>query len=184
MPALRKVFGAVLSTVDPRVYVHALKLLHYYNYSHVRPRRLVRLGSHTRVAPNVSFTNGERIAIGSGTKIGAGCYLWAGDRQGRIEIGDGCRLGPQVFITASDYGAEGGISFLDQPRQEADVIVGDHVWLGARVFVAAGVTIGDHCIVGAGAVVTKSLPANSIAVGVPARVVRTREAAASVPAAG
>jgi acetyltransferase-like isoleucine patch superfamily enzyme len=171
-----KIVGALLSTLDPRVYVHAFRLLHYYNYAHVKPRRQVKLGEGTTIAPNAALANGERITIGSGTRVGARCVLWAGDRSGRIQIGNGCRLAPDCFLTASDYGAEPGRSFLDQPRQEADIIVGNHVWLGARVFVAAGVTIGDHCIVGAGAVVTKSLPANTIAVGVPARVVKTRDA--------
>jgi len=55
------------------------------------------------------------------------------------------------------------------------VLIGNDVWLGARVVVTAGVTIGDGCIVGAGAIVTKDLPAESIAAGVPARVIGQRE---------
>jgi acetyltransferase-like isoleucine patch superfamily enzyme len=63
---------------------------------------------------------------------------------------------------------------MTQPRREADVIIGRDVWLGARVIVLAGVTIGDGCVIGAGSVVTRSLPPNSIAVGAPARVVGER----------
>jgi acetyltransferase-like isoleucine patch superfamily enzyme len=55
--------------------------------------------------------------------------------------------------------------------------VGDNVWLGAGAKVLDGVTLGDDVVVGAGAVVTEDLPAGAVAVGVPARVVRTREAA-------
>jgi acetyltransferase-like isoleucine patch superfamily enzyme len=54
-------------------------------------------------------------------------------------------------------------------------VIGDDVWLGARAFIGAGVTIGSGCVVSAGSVVTKSLPENSVAVGVPARIVRRRE---------
>ncbi|MPY95917.1 MAG: hypothetical protein GEV08_23530, partial [Acidimicrobiia bacterium] len=61
-----------------------------------------------------------------------------------------------------------------QPTVEADVVVGRGVWLGARVMVMAGVTVGDGAIVGAGSVVTKDLPPNCIAGGIPARVLGWR----------
>jgi acetyltransferase-like isoleucine patch superfamily enzyme len=166
---------AIRSFLDPGTYAHALRLLHYYNYAHVRPRRRLTIGSGSRIAPNVSITNAERITIGAGTNVGEHCYLWAGDSTGRITIGDHCRLAPEVFITASDYRFEPGTHFVEQPRNERDVVIGNDVWLAARVFVGAGVTIGDGCIVGAGSVVTRSLPQNSIAVGAPARVVRMRD---------
>ena len=63
---------------------------------------------------------------------------------------------------------------MDQPRVERSVVIGDDVWLGARVIVVAGVEIGDGCIIGASSVVTRSIPAGSIAVGNPARVVGRR----------
>jgi acetyltransferase-like isoleucine patch superfamily enzyme len=63
---------------------------------------------------------------------------------------------------------------MDQPMDERDVIIGADVWLGARVMVVAGVEIGDACIIGASSVVTRSIPAGSIAVGNPARVVGHR----------
>lgn len=171
---MRKLAMTILSIVDPRTYLHALRLLHYYGYSHVRPRRKLNLGEGVRMAPNVSIVNGERIAIGAHSRIGAHCYLWAGDTTGRITIGDGCLFAPEVFLTASNYGLDPGVHFRAQPRDEQDVVIGNEVWLGARVFVGPGVTIGDGCVVAAGAVVTGSLPPNSIAAGVPARVVRTR----------
>ncbi len=176
---IRRLLGALRSFVDPGTYFQVFRLLHYYSYAHVRPRRRMTVGRGTRIAPNVSITNGERISIGAGTKIGANCYLWAGDSTGRITIGDSCRLAPAVFVTASDYGIESGTRFVDQPRQEQDVVIGNDVWLGTGVVVTAGVTIGDGCIVGAGSVVTKSLPPNAIAAGAPARVLKTRGADAA-----
>lgn len=172
----KKRWRSVLSTfVDPLTYFQAVRLLHFYGYSHVRPRRRVTMGAGTTLAPNVSIRNGERITIGSGTKVGEHAYLWAGDESGRITIGEHCRLGPEVFITASDYGLLSDEPIAYQPRNERDVVIGNDVWLGARVFVGAGVTIGDGCAVSAGSVVTKSLPPNSVAVGIPARIVRRRE---------
>jgi acetyltransferase-like isoleucine patch superfamily enzyme len=156
-------------------YFQIVRILHYYSYSHVRPRRRVTLGRGATLAPNVSIANGERIAVGEGTKIGERAFLWAGDSVGRITIGSNCRLGPEVFVTASDYGLQPDQLIIDQPRNERDVVIGDDVWLGARVFVGAGVEIGDGCVVSAGSVVMRSLPPSSIAAGVPARVVRRRE---------
>jgi acetyltransferase-like isoleucine patch superfamily enzyme len=172
MKKLRRLVG---SLVDPRSWLQLVRLLHFYSYSHVRPRRHVRLGSGSTLAPNVSIRNGQRIQIGSGTKIGERAYLWAGDTSGRVTIGDHCRFGPEVFVTASDYGLLPDQTIAAQARNERDIVIGNDVWLGARVFVGAGVTIGDGCVVSANSVVTRSLPANSVAVGIPARIVRRRE---------
>jgi acetyltransferase-like isoleucine patch superfamily enzyme len=156
-------------------YLHVFRILHFYGYAHVRPRRRVTLGPGATLAPNVSLRNGERIIIGAGTQVGERVYLWAGDSSGRITIGEHCRFAPEVFVTASDYGMLPDEKIAYQPRNERDIVIGNDVWLGARVFVGAGVTIGDGCVVSANSVVSRSLPPNSIAVGNPARVVRRRE---------
>jgi acetyltransferase-like isoleucine patch superfamily enzyme len=172
--------NAIASACDPRSYVHLFRLIHYYGYSHVRPRRRLQAGEGTGIAPNVSLRNGERIRMGRGCHVGERCFLWAGDTTGRIEIGDHVSLAPGVFITASDYQFVSGLPFREQPRLERDIRIGNDVWLGAGVVVTAGVTVGDGCIVGAGAVVTRDLPADCIAAGVPARVVGQRQEAGQI----
>lgn len=166
--------GLLVSLLDPRCYLHALRMLHYFGYSHVRERRRIRTGPGTRMAPNASFRNGERITMGRDCHIGERSYLWAGDSTGCIVLGDFVSIAPQVFITSSDYQFVAGQPFRSQPKRERDVRIGNDVWLGTGVIVTAGVTIGDGCIIGAGAVVTKDIPAGSIAVGVPAKVVGHR----------
>jgi acetyltransferase-like isoleucine patch superfamily enzyme len=133
------------------------------------------MGQGSTIAPNVSLANAERITIGVGTKVGERAALWAGEASGTITIGDHCRFGPEVFITASDYGLLPDKLIAYQPRNEQDVVIGNDVWLGVRVFVGAGVTIGDGCVVSAGSVVTRDIPPNSVAAGFPARVVRRRQ---------
>jgi hypothetical protein len=162
------------SVTDPRSLLHAVKLLHYFHYTHVGEVRKLTLGPGVRYAPNVSFANAERISIGADTRVGARTSLWAGDHDGRITIGSDCNFGPMCFVTASNYGTEAGANFLDQEKQDADIVIGDDVWFGTGVTVLAGVTIGSHCVVAAGSVVTKDVPPNSIVGGVPAKVLRQR----------
>lgn len=162
------------SLLDPRSYVQAAKLLHYFHYTHVGEVRKLTRGAEVRLAPNVSLAHAERISIGDRTRVGARTSLWAGDHAGAIRIGSDCNFAPMCFVTASNYGIEAGTPFLDQPKVDADVEIGDDVWFGAGVVVVAGVTIGSHSIVAAGSVVTRDVPPNSIVGGVPAKVIRER----------
>jgi acetyltransferase-like isoleucine patch superfamily enzyme len=166
--------GAARSLLDPRTWLHGFRLAHFSSYSHVRQVRRLRRGAGVSFAPNVSFRNAERIELGAGTHIGEFSVIWAGDSTGRITLGEKCLLAPHVTITASNYGIEQGTPVMDQPKLERDIVIGRDVWLGANVVVLAGVTIGDGAIVAAGAVVTKDLPANCIAGGVPAKVIGER----------
>jgi len=172
-----KLAGFLRSLLDPRVFLHALRVAHFYGYSYVRQVRLVTAGANLSLAPNISFRNAERISIGTGSHVGEHVLLWAGDSVGRITIGEKVLIGPQCFLSASNYGIELGAAPVDQPRREADITIGDGSWLGAHVVVTAGVTIGEGAIIGAGAVVTKDLPPNCIAGGVPAKVISQRPAA-------
>lgn len=171
---MAKLWTFLASILDPRAWMQVLRLVHYYNYTHAAERRRIAMGRGVRFSPNVSIRNGERISIGDGAHIGERCSLWAGDSSGRIEIRDHALFGPEVYITASNYEIEPGRFVMDQPKVERDVRIGRGVWLGARVIVVAGVEIGDGAIVGAGSVVTKDIPPDTIAVGVPARVIGKR----------
>ncbi len=169
-----KIKRFLTSTFDPRAYIGALRLVNYYNYTHVAERRKLTMGPGVALAPNVSFTNAERIEIGRGSNIGSRNQIWAGDTSGRIILGEHVLTAPDVFITASDYRFNDGEPVMDMAKDEADVVIGRDVWLGAKVMVVKGVTIGEGSIVAAGAVVTRDIPPYSIAAGVPAKVVGER----------
>lgn len=166
--------GALSSVLDPRTWLQQVRLAHFSAYSHARQRRRLRRGPGVTFAPNVSFRNAERIEIGAGSHLGEFSVLWAGNATGRIVLGEKCLLAPGVVLTASNYGTAVGIPVMDQPKIERDIVLGDDVWLGANVVVTAGVTIGSGAVVGAGAVVTRDLPPNCIAGGVPAKVIGSR----------
>lgn len=170
-----RALAGIGSMLDPRALLHGLRMVHYYNYTHVAPLRRLTRGDKVRLAPNVSFANAERIEIGDRVQIGARCTLWAGDHGGRIRIGADTTFGPDCLVTASNYGTAAGAKVVEQPKDERDVTIGEDVWLGAKVVVTAGVTIGDGCIVGAGAVVSRDLPAGAICAGAPARPLKMRD---------
>jgi acetyltransferase-like isoleucine patch superfamily enzyme len=162
------------SCCDPRAHLHLLRMMNYYNHTHVAPRRQIRFGRDCAVSPDVNFANAGRIVIGDRVKIGTRCYIWAGPQHGKVTLADDVLLGPEVFITAATYEYNLGTPVTEQPMREADVRIGRDVWIGARAMILAGVQIGDGCVIGAGAIVTKSLPAGSVAVGAPARTVHQR----------
>lgn len=112
---------------------------------------------------------GDRITIGPRTFVNMG--LTALD-VAPISIGADCQIGPHVQLLTPTHPVE------PQPRRDKleaakPIVIEDNVWLGGGVIVCPGVTIGENSVVGAGAVVTRDVPPNSVAVGNPARVVRS-----------
>ncbi|MEJ6391589.1 acyltransferase [Gymnodinialimonas ulvae] len=172
---LARALRLIGSAFDPRAYLHAIRLVNYYNYSHVQPRRQLTIGAGAKISPNALFSNAERIEIGARASIGARTTLWAGPAHGRIVIGDDVLFGPEVMVTASGYRFDDGTPVTEQAMDEADVIIGRDVWLATRVIVLPGARIGDGAIIGAGAIVTGEIPDYAIAVGIPAKVVGQRQ---------
>lgn len=110
-----------------------------------------------------------KIHIGANTYINRNTFL---DATLSLTIGKDCAIGPGCYITDHDHGHDPALPPLQQPMISKPTCIGDRVWLGANVTVLKGVTVGDRTIVGAGSVVTRDLPADAIAVGVPARVIK------------
>ena len=112
---------------------------------------------------------GKNIKIGKNVFINACCRF---QDQGGIEIGDGSLIGHNTTIATLNH------DFNPAKRQNLTprpVKIGKNVWIGSDCTILPGVTIGDGAIIGAGSVVTKSIPANTIAVGNPARVIKEIE---------
>lgn len=115
---------------------------------------------------------GEGLAIGDGTYVGPHAILGAG---GGIRIGREVTMGAYVQLLAENHGfADPNLPINEQGVTRRGIAVEDGCWLGNGVIVLDGVRIGKGAVVGAGSVVTRDLPAGAVAVGNPARVVRTR----------
>ena len=115
---------------------------------------------------------GGSIVVGSNAFIGQYAVIYG---QGGVTIGDHALISMHCRILSSNHAIPAsGVPIRSQPDTLLPTTIGTDVWLGAGVTVIGGVTIGDGCIVGAGSVVSRDLPPNSIALGVPARVVRSR----------
>ncbi|HEY1605326.1 MAG TPA: acyltransferase [Allosphingosinicella sp.] len=138
----------------------------------------------------ISVTDGARLSFGWGTVLGRGVAIFA--RSGKIDIGARTFFGPGTIIAAKEQIVIGSdvliaeyVTIRDQDHdiqrkgvefRTAPIMIGDHVWIGAKATITRGVSIGDGAVVGANAVVTKDVPANSMVAGVPAKIIRFLDA--------
>lgn len=139
---------------------------------------LGEVGEDVYIKPPFYVDYGENIYIGARTFINFN--LVALDCT-EIRIGEDCMIGPNVQLLTPIHPLEKEARRA-KIEKAAPITLGNNVWLGGGVIVLPGVTIGDNTVVGAGAVVTKDLPANVLAVGNPARILRSLEAEEFPPA--
>jgi acetyltransferase-like isoleucine patch superfamily enzyme len=146
-------------------------------------------GLELKVAPGARIDFGRFVWIGDGTKIrchegvveigaksvlGQECTISA---YKRVRIGEQCVIADRAMFIDFDH----GVVEVERPIRvqgiyTRDVEVGSNVWIGYGACILRGVSVGDNSIVGTNSVVTKDVPANAVVAGVPARIVRMREA--------
>ena len=115
----------------------------------------------------------NHFTIGSGTWIGPQCFMYA---SSGIEIGQHVGIGPKVVIVTSQHDiSDKSIPILHAPLRHAPVVIGDGADIGCASLILPGVRIGAGAQVGAGSVVTRDIPAYTVAAGTPAKVIRERE---------
>lgn len=127
------------------------------------------LGEGAHVNPPLFVDYGENIHIGAGTFVNDN--LTALD-VATITIGADCQIGPNVQLLTPVHPIDPRLR-RDELEAAKSITIGENVWLGGGVIVCPGVRIGENSVIGAGAVVTKDVPAGVVAVGNPARVLRT-----------
>ena len=131
---------------------------------------LAEVGEGAWIRPPFHCDYGFTIALGRGAFLNFGCVVLD---VCRVEIGELTQIGPGVQILAADHprSPEERRAGLELGRP---VRIGANVWIGGGALILPGVTVGDDAIIGAGAVVTRDVPAYSVAAGVPARLVGSR----------
>ena len=143
--------------------------------------RFITIGKDTLIGPDISLSAGmvpgqecityPVVSIGDRCLIGRGSGIVG---HFSIEIGNDVWTGHNVYITDQNHGYEDVTRPISQQSQpERAVKIGDGSWLGYGSVVLPGVTIGRHVVIGANSVVTHDIPDFSVAVGVPAKVIKT-----------
>ncbi len=123
-----------------------------------------------RVFPPFYTDFGKNIRLGRRVFINAACHF---QDQGGITIGDDCLIGHAVVFATLNHGLAPEKRFSMTP---APIVLGRNVWVGSNATILQGVTIGDHAVIAAGAVVTKDVPAYTVVGGVPAKIIRRIDA--------
>ena len=126
-------------------------------------------GDNVNIEKNAGF--GPQLRIGDNSGVGERCAL-----SGRIVIGKDVMMGPNCVMRTYSHRHDRIDIPMDQQgfEEERIMYIGDDVWIGTNVIILPGVNVGSHCIIGAGAVVTKDVPDYAIVGGSPARVIRYR----------
>lgn len=126
-------------------------------------------GSNVNIEKGAQFSS--EVSLGDNSGIGVNALI-----ASYVSIGNDVMMGPECIILTSNHGMErSGIPMWQQKSTEPrSVVIGDDVWIGARVIILPGVHVGDGAVIGAGSVVTKDVAPYSIVGGNPAKLIRMR----------
>lgn len=133
-------------------------------------RLAMQCGDNVALFDSVYVLHWENIEFGDHISIHPMCYL---DGAGGLKIGSNVSVahGTSILTFDHDY-QDANLLIREAPSKMLPVTIGEDVWIGAGVRILGGCTIGNHVVIGAGAVVTRDIPSNSLAIGVPAQIVR------------
>jgi len=144
------------------------KIANSYQEEQIR-KSLAVCGEQTSFQIPVWILGADKVKIGKQVSIAAFVHIWG---QGGIEIGDNTLIASHVAITSLTHDTAANLfaeSLIAKP-----VVIGRNVWIGSHAVILPGVRVGDGAVIGAGAVVNKDVSADSIVVGVPAKLLRNR----------
>ena len=155
------------------VYIHEHTMLGFKSgYDNFKPNIII--GENSKIMPNAKLIPQQGyIKIGKDCTIQYNCLLYG---VGGLEIGDNTRIAGHSIITPMNHiYSDPNTPIWKQGETAEGIKIGDDVWIGSNVKVMDGVTIGHGSVIGSGSVVVKDIPPFSIAVGVPAKVIKNRK---------
>ena len=171
---LYDVFEQELTDIKDRAYglVSELSRASYFDTEYVMSlvRKIVaKIGQDSYIVPPFRCDYGDHVFIGNNTYINYNCCFLD---SAKVTIGDYVYMGPNCNIFTPCHPIHHELRKEKVTEYALPVTVGSHSWIGGDVVITPGVTIGENCVIGAGSVVTKDIPDNSIAVGNPCKVIR------------
>lgn len=171
---LYDVFEQELTDIKDRIYglVSELSRVSHFDTEYVMSlvRKIVaKIGQDSYIVPPFRCDYGDHVFIGNNTYINYNCCFLD---SAKVTIGDYVYMGPNCNIFTPCHPIHHELRKEKVTEYALPVTVGSHSWIGGDVVITPGVTIGENCVIGAGSVVTKNIPDNSIAVGNPCKVIR------------
>lgn len=171
---LYDVFEQELTDIKDRTYglVSELSRVSHFDTEYVMSlvRKIVaKIGQDSYIVPPFRCDYGDHVFIGNNTYINYNCCFLD---SAKVTIGDYVYMGPNCNIFTPCHPIHYELRKEKVTEYALPVTVGSHSWIGGDVVITPGVTIGENCVIGAGSVVTKDIPDNSIAVGNPCKVIR------------
>lgn len=171
---LYDVFEQELTDIKDRTYglVSELSRASHFDMEYVMSlvRKIVaKIGQDSYIVPPFRCDYGDHVFIGNNTYINYNCCFLD---SAKVTIGDYVYMGPNCNIFTPCHPIHHELRKEKVTEYALPVTVGSHSWIGGDVVITPGVTIGENCVIGAGSVVTKDIPDNSIAVGNPCKVIR------------
>ena len=164
---IRNIHFGTMVHIGDYVYISGLGNHGLYTGDHVW------IGSHSVIKVSFSLNNlGDHILLGHNVGIGDFAHLGG---AGGLTIGNDCIIGPYFSCHPENHHFSDAEKLIRlQGVSRKGINIGKNCWIGAKVTVLDGVMIGDNCVIAAGSVVNQNIPSNSVAGGVPAKVIRSR----------
>ena len=171
---LYDVFEQELTDIKDRTYglVSELSRVGHFDTEYVMSlvkKIVAKIGQDSYIVPPFRCDYGDHVFIGNNTYINYNCCFLD---SAKVTIGDYVYMGPNCNIFTPCHPIHYELRKEKVTEYALPVTVGSHSWIGGDVVITPGVTIGENCVIGAGSVVTKDIPDNSIAVGNPCKVIR------------
>lgn len=162
------------SLLQKGVTVEGISRIAFSSYMKFHPGCKVKIERNLLVGRNatIAVLNKGRLKIGSTTGIGNGNQIVC---HNHISIGNHTMFGPNVMVYDHNHKFDFDKGVDRTHYDVGEVTIGNNCWIGANVVILKDVHIGDNCIIGAGSVVTKDIPSCSVAVGSPAKVIKSRK---------